>query len=59
LADQKTIKIFNISDGSLVYGFTMPDNEDINNYFGAVGSNGSLYLSWSNGVKLYVIGTTP
>ncbi|PIV38678.1 MAG: hypothetical protein COS30_00815 [Candidatus Portnoybacteria bacterium CG02_land_8_20_14_3_00_45_8] len=59
LADQKTIKIFNISDGSLVYGFTMPDNEDINNYFGAVGSNGTLYLACSNGLKLYAIGTTP
>lgn len=56
LADQKTIKIFDASDGSLIYGFTMPDNEDINNYFGAVGSDGTLYLPCANGLKLYAIG---
>jgi hypothetical protein len=55
VADQKTIKIFDASDGSLVYTFNSPNDDNLDTYFGAVGPDGAIYTA--NSTRLYAIGS--
>ena len=53
VADQKTFKIFDTSDGALLTSFNTGDGQDIYNFFGAAGSDGVIYMA--NGNILYAI----
>ena len=53
LADQKTLKIFDASDGALLASFNAPDDGDLYTHFGAVGSDGTVYIA--NQYTLYAI----
>lgn len=54
VADQRALKIFDATDGDLIFTFNSPDNEDLYTFFGAVGSGGEIYTA--NPTKLYAIG---
>jgi len=53
LADDKTIKTFDAVSGALLGSFSVPDNQTLYNYFGAVGADGIIYTA--NNTTLYAI----
>lgn len=54
LADQQSIRVIDAQTGEYLGAWNEPDNLYVNNYFGAIGADGTIYTA--NSTKLYAIG---